>query len=211
MNDVNKNDDSYLRSYGDSPLSDTAIGSGIAQLLPSEEEVPVCETYEENADTCEDSEEEDMILETALDDIDAVMSNEDDNDEPAVQSPAPVRKKRTSSTPDSAKEKKMRRHYMKLKQSRQSSGFFRKVGMPLLLTMGFLLIVAGVWTIAKGVGQAPGRAGNALQEHWVIFSSIALLMGILLVGVAGFLFREMSKSNKELQVYEQKMRDAGIQ
>ena len=280
-----------VRSSLDSSLSDTAVGSGIAQLEPTEEEEimdldPINEEDGDDEDILDlgEAEESDILdlgaVEEELAAADAEAENDSDDEaeqevldvdedkaasddaetavsEPKTKSRAPDDNNEIFSTGDGgssaadnlamlaggsaspetedlsvfgdkedkkadsgdiaklsdkskplSKEMKLRRKNLKLQQSKQSTHTLRKTGIPLLITMGVLLLIVGVWTINIGQSYDPTRpGGNALKDNWVLFASASILLGVLLIGAAAFLQYEMVKFNKAADKFSRKLKE----
>ncbi len=106
-------------------------------------------------------------------------------------------------------ETKARRQKLKQQQARQSSQTLRKAAIPLLITMGVTLVVVGIITIVKGSDYDALRdAQNHLLEHYGLFSFSAILLGVVLGGIAVFLhFDEAVKKKKRETRTRQKTRN----
>lgn len=104
---------------------------------------------------------------------------------------------------------KARRQKLKQQQAQQSSQTLRKAAVPLLITMGVTLVVVGIITISKGSDYDALRDGrNLLLEQYGLFSFSAILLGIVLAGLAVFLhFDEVIKKKRREARARQKTRN----
>jgi len=201
------NEEHYERGHStynpDSTVSDTSIGSGIAQLEPGQNR----DSHAEQEDVLDLG---DINQETSL----SSSSFQDDNNDSA---PDTIKKAiRTRNRPANSRgsvsagsrKSPARRKNLK-KQAPEPSKAFRGVVIPLLFTMGAVLIVIGIITAVKGSNYVPGEnSGNVLMENSRLFCFISISLGAVLAGIGLFLhFEGNSRKKKQEQLSNRKNRN----
>ena len=116
-----------------------------------------------------------------------------------------IPEKPTLSPAQAIEAKKARAAQFKSQHSAQTAHHFRKTAIPLLMTMGVVLILVGVTVLVMKADYHPEYAAdeNLLLENGKLFSGICIFLAVVLIGGAGFFHVEISRAKKKARLLQE--------
>ncbi|MCD4823470.1 MAG: hypothetical protein K8S55_02600 [Phycisphaerae bacterium] len=116
---------------------------------------------------------------------------------PAIDLGIPEKPKLSSAQAIEAK--KTRSAQLKSQHSAQVAHHFRKTAIPLLLTMGGVLVIIGISVLVMMADYKPEYPDdkNLLLENGGLFSGICLFLAVVLIGGAAFFHVEVTRAKQK--------------